>query len=443
MENLTKTSGGANRREFMSASLAGGMAAAFAANASAADRPTEAPESALETRYDMLDKILEKPVLKRELFDAPIIIEKVELLRDRNNFLCRVRSKDGAEGLAAGHPWVAKLSWPFMGLFSEAFTGKDARDLDQLVTQISEPGDKSCGVPKNVQVALIELATLDLLGNVAGKPVGQLIGDIHHPRIAVYLGSRYMELRAMDPEAALELVAQDQAETNAKAIKIRGGDGNQKGLNGDFKPGHTEKLIRLTREKFGDDMVLMLDGNGSYEYNEAVRIGNVLKEYNYYFYEEPIPWDWYEEQKQVADSLDILMAGGEAEFRMRAFRWLCANNAFDIMQPDNLYYGGLIRSMKVARMAEACGQTVIPHMSDGGLGWLYMLHFVSACPNAGPYHEFKLFATPDANGTTIPIESKTEPFVSEEGVIPVPTGPGLGIVIDPDYVKTHKAVDFA
>ena len=91
-------------------------------------------------------------------------------------------------------------------------------------------------------------------------------------------------------------------------------------------------------------------------------------------------------------------------------------------------------------MAEAFGKTIVPHMTTGGLGYLYMLHFVSACPNAGKYHEFKLFATRDGNGNQVPIESKTEPFTSKDGVIPVPTGSGLGIVIDPDYIKAHKPV---
>ena len=147
-----------------------------------------------------------------------------------------------------------------------------------------------------------------------------------------------------------------------------------------------------------------------------------------------------QEQKAVADVMNIRMAGGEEEFRMRAFRWLIANDAFDIVQPDQLYFGGLIRSMHVARMAAAFGQTIVPHMTTGGLGYLYMLHFVSACENAGEYHEFKLFATKDANGTMIPIESKTEPFTSKDGIITVPTGSGLGLVIDPDYIKTHRVV---
>jgi L-alanine-DL-glutamate epimerase-like enolase superfamily enzyme len=71
---------------------------------------------------------------------------------------------------------------------------------------------------------------------------------------------------------------------------------------------------------------------------------------------------------------------------------------------------------------------------------MHWMHFVSACPNAGAYHEFKLFATRDANGINIPVESKTLPFSSEDGVVKVPTGSGLGLIIDPDYIKTHNVL---
>jgi L-alanine-DL-glutamate epimerase-like enolase superfamily enzyme len=241
----------------------------------------------------------------------------------------------------------------------------------------------------------------------------------------------------MEPEQSLELVKQDWLETKAKAIKLRAGRGDNLGSDIDNAPGRTEKLIQMAREMFGDEMVLMIDGNGSYSVEEAIRIGRILETYDYYFYEEPVPWDWYEEQKKVAEGLNITMAGGEEEFGMHAFRWLIAHDAFQILQPDLFYFGGMIRSMKVARMAEAKGKTIAAHMSGGGLGLLYMLLFTSVCPNADKYHEFKMFETRDANGTLIPIESKAEPFESNDGVIKVPAGPGLGITIDPDYIKSH------
>ena len=244
----------------------------------------------------------------------------------------------------------------------------------------------------------------------------------------------------MEPEESLALVEQDRLDTKAKAIKIRAGRGDNLASDIDNAPGRTEKLIRMAREKFGDDMVLMIDGNGSYSVKEAIRIGKILEEYNYYFYEEPVPWDWYEEQKQVEEGLDIPMAGGEEEFGVHAFRYLIGNEVFQIVQPDLFYYGGMIRTMQVARMAEAAGLQITPHISGGGLGYVYMLQMVSVCPAAAEYHEFKMFETKDANGTTVPVESKAEPFESVEGVIKVPMGPGLGVNIDPDYIKTHTLV---
>ena len=427
-----------NRRAFISSAALAGSSAAILPLSSCAETGGANPSY---PDYSALDKVLELPVLKRELFSAPVILETIELLQDRNNFICRVRSKDGAEGISIGHPFISNQGFPmFERGVRRHFLGKDARDLDGLVFVAAERNVKRQGIPLCVQIATLEFAVLDMLGSIADKPVGQLIGDIHHPEIAVYQGTRLSELRRQEPEASLALVQQDLAETKAKAIKIRAGRGDNLGSDIDNAPGRTEKLIRMAREMFGDEMVLMIDGNGSYSVKEAIRIGRILEEHNYYFYEEPVPWDWYEEQKQVADAMTIPMAGGEEEFGIHAFRWLVANNVFEIIQPDQFYFGGMVRSIQVARMAEAAGKSIVSHLSSGGLGYLYLLHYISALPNAGEYQEFKLFATRDANGTIIPIESKTEPFTSVDGLIKVPTGSGLGIRIDPDYIKTHKVL---
>ena len=63
-----------------------------------------------------------------------------------------------------------------------------------------------------------------------------------------------------------------------------------------------------------------------------------------------------------------------------------------------------------------------------------MMHFVSALPNALEHHEFKGFKT------HVQFECETSPFQSVGGLVKVPTGPGLGIDLDPDFVKKHKLV---
>lgn len=416
------------------------MSAALAGSASAmiSGRSVQGAGT-VHTDYSTLDRVLQLPVLKRERFPSPVMIESVELLRDRDNFLCRVRSRDGAEGLSIGHPFIARDSYPvFVNRLVPFFVGKDARDLDELIYRVSETSVKTQGVPFCVQLAMLEFAILDMLGNLADKPVGLLIGDMLNPEVSIYLGHHYSNLRKLEPEESLALMKRDVLETKAKAVKLRAGLGDNVASDMDNAPGRTEKLIRLAREMFGDDMVLMIDGNGSYSVKEAIRIGKILEEHNYFFYEEPLPWDWYEEQKQVEAALDIPMAGGEEEFGMHAFRYLIGNEVFQIVQPDLFYFGGMIRTMKVARMAQAAGLSITPHISGGGLGYVYMLQMVSVCPAAAKYHEFKMFQTRDANGTMIPVESKAEKFESINGVIKVPSGPGLGVKVDPDYIKTHR-----
>ena len=94
--------------------------------------------------------------------------------------------------------------------------------------------------------------------------------------------TRLGDLRKKEREALLELVRQDYEATEAMAIKIRAGRGDNLGHNNENAPGRTEKLIRMVREMFGD---------GTYDVKEAIRIGKILEEHNYYFYEEPIPWE--------------------------------------------------------------------------------------------------------------------------------------------------------
>jgi L-alanine-DL-glutamate epimerase-like enolase superfamily enzyme len=339
-----------NRRTFIKMAAITGGAATILPLASSCSKPKPKISA---TDYSALDKVLQLPVLKKELFTSPVIIEKIELLQDRKNFICRVTSKDGAVGISIGHPFIAQNSYPaFINILIPFFTGKDARNLDELIYMVSETRVKNQGIPFCVQIATLEFAILDMLGNIAGLPAGRLLGEVLNPEISIYLGHLLSEFRNKEPEVSLEMMKKDVTETKAKAIKLRAGRGDNLASDIDNAPGRTEKLILLAREKFGDDMVLMIDGNGSYSVKEAIRIGKILEEYKYYFYEEPLPWDWYEEQKQVEQALSIPMAGGEEEFGMHAFRYLIGNEVFQIVQPDLFYFGGMTRTMKVARMAQ-------------------------------------------------------------------------------------------
>jgi len=423
-----------NRRQFVKTNLLGTLAATLPLSALAAE-PPHSDSSSQNPRFARLDEILRQPVLKRELFTNPVIIETLELLRYKDNFLCQVRSRDGAEGLSVGHNGLNALYPIFIHNLQPFFLGKDARDLDFLLEKVFIYGFnfRYNGISIGTPLATIEFAILDLLGGIAKKSIGQLIGDIHHTDVTVYQATEYREKSV---EESLELIKRDVAEYNAHALKIKIGGlmFMTTDINAIGPPGRTEKIIPLIRKTFGDQMALFADANGFYSVEEAIRVGKLLEEYRYGFFEEPVMFDWHEETKQVAERLSLPIALGEQEYSLHGFRRLIANDAVQIVQPDNYYFGGMIRSMKVARMAAAFGKRCTPHMSGGGLGYLYMMHFVSALPNAMPHHEFKGLAT------NVQFECKTSALKVVDGTIKVPTGPGLGVDLDPAYVSKHQAV---
>jgi len=414
-----------NRRTFLTSAALGGLAVALPFSSHAASGSKDpAPD------YTLLDKAIDRPVLKKELFSSPVIIEKLELLRFNNSFLCRVRSKDGAEGLSVSNNGPMKSFYPiFVNRLQPYFIGKDARELESLLEEayVYQSNYKFQSLALWVPVATIEFAILDMLGRIAGKSIGQLIGEIHNPDIAFYQANSERDITEAE---TLDHIHKQLADSNTKALKFKVGG---RMSHPEYPKGRSEKLIPLVRKTFGDEMHLFADSNGSYTTEEAIHIGKLLQEYKFEHYEEPVPFDWYEETKKVADALTIPIAGGEQESSIHNFRWLIANNALQIVQPDVYYFGGMIRSMKVARMAAVLGKSCTPHIS-GGLGYLYMMHFVSTLPNAGLYHEFK------GDSKEIPWECKTSSLLIKNGVIKVPTGPGSGIDIDPDFIKKHEVV---
>jgi L-alanine-DL-glutamate epimerase-like enolase superfamily enzyme len=421
-----------SRRQFTASALGGGLASLPLA----ASAPPGKASPAVNSRYVKLDEILKQPVLKKQLFAAPVIIETLELLRLNNSYLCRVRSRDGAEGISVGHSGMSRLFPIFLQDLQPFFLGKDARELDLILEKvyIYNFNFRFNGMALGLPLATIEFAILDMLGRIAKKPAGQLIGEIHNPEVGVYVAT---EFREKPVEESIDLIKKAVAEyPAARALKIKVGGlmYMTKDMYAAGPPGRTEKMIPLVRKTFGDDMALYADSNSFYSVPEAIRVGRLLEEYKYRYFEEPVMFDHIEEIKQVADALTLPVANGEQDNSFYGFRWLIANDGIDIVQPDNYYFGGLIRSMKVARMAAAFGKKIVPHMSGGGLGYLYNIQFVSAVPNADAHHEFKGLRT------NVPFECKTSPLQVVAGKIKVPTGPGFGVDIDPDWVKKHQAV---
>ncbi|MDR2148900.1 MAG: hypothetical protein LBE91_20865, partial [Tannerella sp.] len=159
-----------------------------------------------------------------------------------------------------------------------------------------------------------------------------------------------------------------------------------------------------------------------------------MEELNYSFFEEPCPWENLSETQAVAKALRIPVSGGEQDSSLWRFQWMMENRVVSIVQPDINYNGGLIRAKRVARMAEESGIRIVPHNTQTGANSVNILQFASCTRNALPQMEY-----PWRKSQTEP-EWYSPDFKITDGKIKVPQTAGMGLIIDPDFLKKAEVV---
>jgi L-alanine-DL-glutamate epimerase-like enolase superfamily enzyme len=418
-----------SRRSLIKSAAAGAVSAGISGCASKEDGNGRGPARAVSR--EELDAVLERPILKLDALKEPVIVESVDLLRNGRTFLLRTRSKAGVEAISMPNSSRMEVLYPlFLSSILPFFVGKDARELEKHLWEVYRYRDnyKYQGLALWCGVAAMEMALLELMAQTTQRPVADFFGGALRRDIPIYTASG---VRGNTPEAEIDHLKKLVEESGAKALKFRLGGRMNK--NVDSLPGRSEALIPLVRKTFGDAMTLYADSNSSYDVKNSIRIGKIMEQYGYGFFEEPVEFDQLWECKEVADALKIPIALGEQEFSERRFAWCIEHRACDIVQPDLHYYGGMIRSMRVARMAAAAGMQIVPHMSGGSLGYLEAVHFASFTPNIGPFQEFK-------GNADIPVECDTSSLKAQNGMVKCPSGVGWGVRIEKSFLEAAKKV---
>ena len=358
----------------------------------------------------------------------PVKITTIEMLKRGSSYFVRTRATNGATGLVMTKQ-VEDFIPIFQHLVAPHFIGQDARDLESLVDSVYRANYKLAGLALWCPIAYCEQSALDLLGRVAAKPVGALLGGVLKKEIPVYLSGSARELSA---EEEVAIYVRGVAETKARAVKFK--IGGRMSQNLDAYPGRTDTLVRLAREKLGDAMILYADANGSYNAKKGIEVGRLLESLKFQFFEEPCPFEELSETQEVARALKIPVAFGEQNYSLWQFRWMLENGVMQIAQPDINYNGGLIRAKRVARIAEKLGRTIVPHNTQTGATSVNIIQFASSTRNTGAFMEYPWRAPQQ------PVSWFTPNFRVANGVLRVPEGPGMGIEIDPDYVKGATVV---
>lgn len=281
----------------------------------------------------------------------------------------------------------------------------------------------------------LDIALWDILGKTTSLPLYQLLGGKARDQFVAY-GYGMMFQKRDDLAATYEEEAARIVEMGFTASKMKIG----MGVEADTQ------LAAAVRRGAGDRIRLMADANHAYAVGEAIRLGQALRDLDFYWFEEPVMPEDYSGYQTIRSALPgINIAGGEAEWTRFGHRELLTRGCVDILQPEVAATGGISEFQKIVAMAHAFGTPVIPHVWGSDVLIAVDMHLVSVIPDIpGGLHQFAPMLEYDTTPNLFHEHLLTQPLgIMEQvrttgGYVRPPEGPGLGIELNEDFVSRYR-----
>jgi len=273
----------------------------------------------------------------------------------------------------------------------------------------------------------LDMALLDLKGKLLGVSASELMGGRVRDTVSCYATGMYFR-EAPEPQLLEMILAEAGAyvELGYQALKIKVG----KNILFD------QRLIREMRRAF-PNIALMADSNHAYDLPEAIKVGRVLDEHAFDWFEEPLSPEHHGMFRQLADKLDLPIATGECEQTRWGFQNLLASGGVQIAQPDLAYCGGPTEALKIRAVASALGINVVPHAWGTMLNLASATHFLASTHvEPGRAEVAEPLLEVDRTPNPLRDEMYTVALEISAGVVKVPTAPGLGVEPDRAVMKT-------
>lgn len=274
----------------------------------------------------------------------------------------------------------------------------------------------------------IDIAMWDILGKVTGQPVGRLLGGRYRDRVRPY--------------ASLLMEEPGRLSDHLHAVRAQGFQAFKIGWGpfGRNSSAVDEQIVRAAREAVGPQSTLMVDAGASDAfwregYKWAARTADMLSDYDVHWFEEPLPPDNLRDYLLLRKKSPLSVAGGEVLTRRQSFVPWLQQGAFDVVQPDVTKVGGISEERRIAWMAEENGIRFIPHGWNTALGLAADLQLASACKHTDMVEY--LTGSPFIDEIV-----ETRWALDDNGMLPIPERPGLGISLDLDAVEKYTGKRF-
>ena len=279
----------------------------------------------------------------------------------------------------------------------------------------------------------IDIALWDLAGKRYGVPISRLLGGFRQ-RLPTYASTFHGDRNGgLSSKEAFADYAEHCFDLGFRAFKIHGwtaGDKREEAAN-----------VRHMGKTVGDRMDLMLDPACELKtFGDALHVGRACDDAGFFWYEDPFRDGGYSRHahRKLRQLLKTPLLMGEHVRGLEAKADLIEAEATDFVRANPTLDMGITGVMKIAHLAEAHGLDVELH----GCGPAHR-QCMATIRNAN-YYELTLCA-PIIGNPQPPIYAcnyhEDPERVAADGTFPVPTGPGLGVSYDWDFIARHKTGD--
>ena len=328
--------------------------------------------------------------------------------RGRNWICCKITTDEGLHGVGEGGGWPEVVQHGIREV-APFLVGEDPFDIERLWLKVYRVlhGHGLTGAVRGGVISAIDTALWDIKGKALGVPVYELLGGKVRNKIRIY--------------AHASTVAQ------GRALLDRGYTA--------FKCGPSAQILSTLRDAVGYDVEIGVHCHGEFSPGGALQLAKAIEPYQPVFLEEPTNPDDLDALEWLAIRASVPLAAGERLFSKWSFRDLLQRRVIEIAQPEITRLGGITEAKKIATLAESFLVKIAPHDGSAGpIAEMANIHVLASSPNC-------IFLEHRASDVPWRSEVAVGVIPEDNGYIPLPKLPGLGIDIDEEAIAEHPVYE--